>query len=109
MKTTAQWLDALKERLGLPSDYAVAKALGVTRGAVSHYRTGRSAFDDVTAVRAAELLGMDPAVMLASVQYERAKNEDVREAWASLLEKFSEGFRTLVLRANACWAWVPQV
>ena len=109
MKTTVEWLDALKAQLDIPSDYAAAKVLGLTRSAVSHYRTGRTSFDDVTAVRVADLLGVDPAEVLASVQYERAKTDEVREAWASLLEKFSEGFRTLVLRANACGARLQQV
>ncbi|CAD9228386.1 Helix-turn-helix protein [Burkholderia cenocepacia] len=101
MKTTIEWLDALKAHLDLPSDYAAAKLLGVTRSAVSHYRTGRTTFDDSTAIRVAELLGVDPAEVFASMQYERAKSDEARAVWASLLEKFSAGFRTLVLHANA--------
>ncbi|WP_321921049.1 helix-turn-helix domain-containing protein [Burkholderia sp. BCC1998] len=109
MKTTVQWLDAVKARLDLPSDYAAAKALGVTRSAVSAYRNGRSVFDEKTCIRAAELLGIDPLEVIASARVESAKDPLTRSVWTHALEIFSEGFRTLVLRANACGAWVPQV
>lgn len=44
MKTTVEFLDAVKARRDLPSDYAAAKVLGVTRAAVSRYRLGQGFF-----------------------------------------------------------------
>lgn len=109
MKTTIEWLDAVKARLDLPSDYAAAKALGVTRGAVSKYRNQLSVFDEKTCIRVAEILGVDPLEVIASARVESAKDAQTRTVWTHALEIFSEGFRTLVLRANACGARLQQV
>ncbi|WP_175784544.1 helix-turn-helix domain-containing protein [Burkholderia ambifaria] len=109
MKTTAQWLDAIKDHLSLPSDYAVAKYLGVTRAAVSRYRNGLSVFDEKTAIRVAELLDVQPFEVIASVNAESSRDERARHIWINALEIFSRGFRWLALPANACWACAPQV
>lgn len=84
MKTTIQWLDAVKRAKGLPSDYAVAKALGTTAQVVSHYRAGRRAFDPYMAVKVAELVGVDPMRVIASVEAERARNDEQRAFWRRL-------------------------
>ena len=109
MKTTIEWLDAVKARLDLPSDYAAAKVLGVTRQSTSGWRNGRQTFDDEVCLRVAEILEVDPFEVLANIKIERIKDEERRAVWTRALEKFSEGFRTLVLRANACGAMLPQV
>ncbi|OJA63787.1 hypothetical protein BGV68_01840 [Burkholderia ubonensis] len=109
MKTTMQWLDAVKERLQIESDYAAAKALGVTRFSVSSWRNGRATFDDDTAFRVAEILEVNPLEVIVSCRAERAKNDDQRHAWEGRWEKFSRSFRSLVSPANACGAWFPQV
>ncbi|CAI8692867.1 MULTISPECIES: helix-turn-helix domain-containing protein [Burkholderia] len=109
MKTTGEWLDALKERLNLPSDYALAKELGVTRQAVSSWRNGHKTFTEEMCLQIAEKLDVSPFEVLATVKIEWIKDADRRAVWTRALEKFSEGFRTLVLRANACGAWFPQV
>ncbi|WP_186078716.1 hypothetical protein [Burkholderia gladioli] len=109
MKTTAQWLDAIKEHQSLPSDYAVAKVLGVTRAAVSRYRNGLSVFDEKTAIRAAELVGAEPFEVIASVNAESSRDERSRGIWMNALEIFSKGFRWLALPANACGTMVSQV
>ncbi|WP_269501328.1 helix-turn-helix domain-containing protein [Burkholderia sp. IMCC1007] len=101
MKTTAEWLDALKARLDLPSDYAAAKVLGVTRSAVSAYRNGRATFDDDVAFHVAEILEVNPLEVIVSSRAERAKSEDQRDQWERRWEKFSRNFRSLVLPANA--------
>ncbi|HDR8859331.1 TPA: helix-turn-helix domain-containing protein [Burkholderia territorii] len=112
MKTTVDWLDAVKARLDLPSDYAAAKALGVTRGAVSKYRNQQSVFDEKTAIRVAEILGVDPFEVIAAAHAESSRDDRTKAIWVHALEVFSkglQGFRRLALPANACGALVPQV
>jgi transcriptional regulator with XRE-family HTH domain len=87
MKTTVQYLDALKRRLDLPSDYAAAKALGVTRAAVSRYRNGLSVFDEATAIRTAELLGLDPLEVISACKAASAPDEHTRSVWETLWGK----------------------
>ncbi|NUO87677.1 MAG: hypothetical protein HOQ37_16410 [Cupriavidus sp.] len=95
MKTTLEYLDAVKVKLDLPSDYALAKALCVTRGGVSSYRTGRSYLDDLTAVRVAEILGLNPMEVIAAANLERSKNEDARLVWSGLFDRFAANFEAL--------------
>lgn len=81
MKTTVEYLDAIKARLNLPSDYAVAKALHLTRAAVSKQRLGHNVFDDTTALRVAEILDVDPMEVIAAANAERARDDETRRLW----------------------------
>ncbi|CAB3726042.1 helix-turn-helix domain-containing protein [Paraburkholderia rhynchosiae] len=87
MKTTIDYLDELRVKLQLPSDYAVAKALGCTRASVSRYRNGVGSFDDATAIKVAELLGLEPLEIIAAANFERSKDEHSQNVWASIWGK----------------------
>jgi len=87
MKSTVQYLDAVRERLDLPSDYATAKALGVTRAAVSKYRLGHSLPDDLVCAKIAEILGVETLEVIAAINYQRSKSDDARALWESIWGK----------------------
>lgn len=101
MKTTIEFLDALKSRNGGASDYAIAKILGLTRGGVSSYRTGRSFFDDSTAIKVAKLLEISPAFVIAAVHSERAKSEEEKTVWRDIFEKFGGIAASVVIGVSA--------
>ena len=86
-KTTIDFLEAIKQRHGVSSDYAVSKLLGVTRQSVSHYRRGVNGFEDLVALRVAELLELDPLAVIAARNAERAKRMDVRKIWEGVARK----------------------
>lgn len=100
MKTTAEYLDAIKEKLDLPSDYAISKVLGITRESVSGFRTGKSPFGVETAMKVGEILGIDGHKVYSDGQIERAKKPEIRQFWMSISEKFSMGFEVLISCAN---------
>jgi len=100
MKTTVEYLDQVKAARGLPSDYALAKLLGVTHTSIIQYRNGRSALGIETSMKIGELLGLDGHAIYADGQIERAKNAQVMEFWKTISEKFSESFKTLLLGAS---------
>lgn len=87
MKSTEQYLDEVKDRLGLPSDYAIAKALGVTRAAVSRYRMGHSMPDDLVCARIAEILAIEPMEVIAATNYQRSKTDEARHLWEGIWGK----------------------
>lgn len=66
------------------SDYRAAELLEVAKQTISRYRKHSTTFDDVTALKAAELLSIDPALIFADMQAERAKNEDARRVWETI-------------------------
>ena len=93
---TLEYMAACKERLGITSDYALAKKLGLSQTGISNYRTGRSRMDDDVALRVAEILGIDPIVVIAHANAERAKTPEQRARWMGVVEKFSVSFRSLL-------------
>jgi transcriptional regulator with XRE-family HTH domain len=104
MKTTAEYLDAVKDALKLPSDYALAKYWGVSKQDVSEYRSGKRTLGEERAIAVAQILGINPAEPLIASHAERAKSEAAREVWTSLFEsiseKFSASFLNLLLGAG---------
>lgn len=88
---TLQYIDALKKKLGISSDYAIAKALNVPRATVSNYRTGRSAFEARIALRVAELLEIDAGRVLVDMEIERARDAQTRTLWKRIASKVAAG------------------
>lgn len=93
---TTEYLDAVRAKLSLPSDYALQKPLGVTKQLISKYRTGAEVLSDAMAIRVAEILGIDAARVLLDAHIERSKTPEVRAAWVGMMEKFSASFRSLL-------------
>ncbi len=101
MGSTLQYLDEAKKKLHIESDYALSKKLGCTTSTISNYRAGRSRMDDVMAVKVAEILEKNPLELLASLNFERAKDDEVKRVWKGILEKISVGFESLLLQGFA--------
>jgi transcriptional regulator with XRE-family HTH domain len=76
-----QYLDDVKTRHNLSTDYALAKTLAVSHGTISNYRKGRSVMDPTLAVKVAELLNLNPLVVIAAAELERARRDDVKKVW----------------------------
>jgi len=93
---TVEYLDAVKARLELPSDYQLAKVLGVTTQSITQYRSGRSALGIETAMKAGEILRVDGHKIYADGQIERAKNSAQSDFWREISEKFSASFKALL-------------
>lgn len=88
MKTSIEFLDAVKAKTGAVSDYQLAKILNVTRAGISSYRMKRSYFDDEMCLKVASILEIEPFLVLASIHAERAKTAPEKAAWLSAFEKF---------------------
>lgn len=84
---TRSLLQAVKAAQGITSDYRLARFLGVTDNTVGNWQHGRSRPDDATAVRLAELAGLDAAEVLASLYAERASTDELRSIWRRLAER----------------------
>mgnify|MGYP003471410918 CR=1 FL=1 len=87
MQTTNEFLDAVKQRHGVTSDYALAKLLGVRHTTISNYRTMRSRLDDQMAIKVAKLLEMPPEAVMVAAHGERAKLPEERELWERLWQR----------------------
>jgi predicted transcriptional regulator len=97
MRNTAYYLDAVKAKLQLPSDYALAKHWHVSKQDISEYRSGKRTLGEERAIAVAKILEINPAEPLICSHAERAKSDEARQVWESLLEKISSGFDVLTL------------
>lgn len=87
MRTTNDFLDGIMQKHGLTTDYQLHKLLGVTKQTIYRYRANRGSFDEDVAIRAANLLEIDPMYVLACVAGERTRHESARELWLKFAEK----------------------
>jgi hypothetical protein len=94
---TLEYLQAVKKKLGIESDYALAQRLGITRSAVSSLQLGKSIFGDDVALAVAQILDLNPLVVIAQANAERASTPEMRDRWMGVMEKFSASFRNLLL------------
>ena len=81
MTTTTTLLDRVSKHLGDASDYRVAQVLEVNKASVSRWRVGKSSLSDATAMKVAEILGEDPAHVLALVHAERSDSPAAQKVW----------------------------
>lgn len=99
--TTTDILDAVRLRLKSlnrnDSDYEAAKVLGVSHGAVSHWRTRRHTMDDKAGLAAANFLELEQEYVLFCLHLERAKDENTRSFWRRLAEKIHQQSHVAVL------------
>lgn len=107
MTTTIAFLDAVKARLNMPSDYALAKKLGCTHQTVSKYRVGKDFLGDTTAIRVAELLEMDPGIVIAAAHAERAKKPEERRVWEAIIQKLGGAAALVLIGIGAISAPAP--
>lgn len=80
-------LDEAKEKLGVASDYGLAKKLGIPNPRISEYRSGKATPDAYSCARLADALGVDPLALLAQVEAATEKNEARRNYWRALCER----------------------
>ena len=96
-----QWIDRVKAYKGLPSDYAAADVLGLSRFTVSGYRKRPNAtLDEKIAVKVAHVLNIQPAVVLADQAMELSKDEEAKTAWGAVLERLGGMAASVFLTAG---------
>lgn len=85
MNKSAELMDALKAKIGITSDYALAKKLGVNQARISAYRHGKEKPDFYICVKAGIFLNLDPVKIAAEIELEKEKNEERRGFWRDFL------------------------
>lgn len=103
---THEYLAAIRTKLGITTDYAIAKALGVTKQAAGRWSKGLSGFDDETCKKVAAILEMHPGIVMLDMHRERAQNEETKSLW----EEIAAGFPALLRNAKAARSFaLPRV
>ncbi len=86
---TSKILDKAKEKLGLSSDYALAKKLDVPKTRIGNYRTGYSTPDLEMCFKFAEILEEEPQAIIAAVRLDAEKEPSKIEFWKRQAQKYA--------------------
>jgi|SRR5438270_6431645 len=86
---TAEYCAAAKRKLKISSDYELAKRLGVSKQSISNYVNEHRVFDATTAAKIAEILKLDPLVVIADAEIERGTND---ELWRRIAKRVAVVF-----------------
>lgn len=85
----SSYIDAAKKKLNIDSDNALSIEMGLTRSAVSRYRTHKSFFDDYACFKLAEILEVDARVIMAEMRLIKEKDPEKSEFWKEQLKKYT--------------------
>ncbi|NMG32347.1 hypothetical protein [Aromatoleum evansii] len=102
---TKEFLQAVKAKHELKCDAELARLLESSTPVISRYMTGQRVMDDYTAAKVAELLDLDPMIVIAQANAEREKDEKKRAFWSKFAAAASlamvVGFFSTVAPKNA--------
>jgi transcriptional regulator with XRE-family HTH domain len=95
------YIDALRARFRLHTDFAVARLLKVERATISNWRAGRRAPDECQAVAIARLLGIAPWRVLLDTAAYRAQSRPAAAAWRACARQLTgKATRSAILAAS---------
>lgn len=97
MFSIANLLDSAKARAGIESDYRLAKVIGISHSAMTHYRMGRSLPNESVIEQLCALSGDDAGVIAAEIQAARSKTPEAVGMWLMIAKRLSGGVSTAVL------------
>jgi hypothetical protein len=98
-----------KVKLGIKSDYKLAKALEMNRGTLSRLMNGKGVPDVFTAVKMAEILKVHPMQLQAEFEAENAKDADRKAFWINFGRRIKTGaLAMLALISTAFWSPEPR-
>jgi len=88
MKTASYYINEIKKKGEFTSDYSIAKMLGVNRQAMTGYKKGGN-FNDKAAFIVAEYLDIDPLLLIAEMNAQRARTAEDSGFWKLQIKKIS--------------------
>lgn len=83
----AELLAAVRTAQGIPSNYRLARILGVTDKTVSRWQGGENAPDDPMTERLAALAGLDPDLVVVSMRAHREHTPEGRARWERIAQR----------------------
>lgn len=96
---TVEYLAAIKAKYSLTSDYKLSKLLKLPPNLVSKYQQGKNVPGPLTAFKIAELLGEQPAAVIADLETERAEKmgkEDDAHEWHEIVRRLAASILLVV-------------
>ena len=102
MFSIADLLERAKAKANIESDYRLAKVIGITHSAMTHYRMGRSLPNESVIEQLCALSGDDAGVIAAQIQAERSKTPEAKNMWLMVAARLRGAAQTAIL--SVCFA-----
>ncbi|MBO9761941.1 DUF3693 domain-containing protein [Xanthomonas phaseoli] len=90
-------LDKVKESCSLPSDNVLSQRIGVTRAAVSMWRSGNKPVPDERIAQLCAMAKLDGGEWMARIHAERAASPAEKALWRSVLDRLSAAAAVVAL------------
>lgn len=87
MRNSITLIDKAKSLCSPPTDYQLAKRLGISHATISRCRRKNGTLDNEAALRLARLLEQDPLEVIAIMETERAKTPEKKAFWENQLPR----------------------
>ena len=91
MLTQSELIESARIAQGNCSHYRISQMLGITSAYMTRLRASENIVSPAMALKLAELAGLDPAYVLASIEHERAARTDtgseVSRVWELIAER----------------------
>lgn len=84
----AYWLERAREKIGDISDADLARHLHCSRQAISQQKSGKTAMSVISSIKVADILGIDPMLILAYQMYKQSIKTDDADYWRDRIMKF---------------------
>jgi len=85
---TLELLERVKTRLGVDTDYKLAKKLEIDDGLISYYRSGKRTPNNYAIAKFAKVLEVDPWTLVKELEAQTEKNPKRREFWSKAATLF---------------------
>lgn len=104
---SVKYLEQLRSNLGNVSHDEIANLLGLSRGAVTHYFSGRRVMDDETCLAVAMQLNVDPLHVVGAACIDRAEKSGHSSLWTVFMERAAATAATAVLATGVSLFLTP--
>lgn len=85
--TSRELLAAVRQAQGLPSNYALARVLGIRDNTLQRWHAEAGAPDDAMAARLATMARLDPDAVVAAMHAQRAGDDEERARWQRIARR----------------------
>jgi hypothetical protein len=108
MLTASELLAAAKAAQGIPSNYRLARVLGVPESTVQRWNTRRGLPSDEYCAKLADLAGLDRGEVVAWIRAERETDPYMRDVWASVAKRLHQaGSAAMAVILSLCISGGP--
>lgn len=100
LMNSKDYVEACKIKIGCKSYYKLAKILNILESDLTFYKSGKRIASTYAAFKFAEILGIEPAIVLADIASEMEKNPMKKEFFKDFIARCGKTLAAVILRGS---------